>query len=410
MGTLINKRVLLGVTGGIAAYKSADLARRLCDAGAEVRVVMTQAATEFITPLTMQAVSGHPVYEHLLDTAAEAGMGHIELARWADVVLVAPASANFLARLVQGRAEDLLSTLCLATQAPVAVAPAMNQQMWANAATQANLVTLRHRGVHVLGPGEGSQACGDVGLGRMLEPLQIVDLTAGIFTAGELDDLTVVVTAGPTWEAIDPVRGITNKSSGKMGYAVAEAAVEAGARVILISGPTALPAPDRVTTVRVTTAQEMYDAVHARIRTADVFVGVAAVADYRPVDPQVAKIKKAAETLTLELVRNPDILESVAKLSPRPFIVGFAAETHDIERYAREKLERKNLDLVAANRVGGPSGGFESDDNQLTLIEHSSTTELPAGTKRQLARALIHHIAGRMNMSRRTKRSEAGSH
>lgn len=405
MGTLMNKRVLLGVTGGIAAYKSADLARRLRDAGAEVRVVMTQAATEFITPLTMQAVSGHPAYQHLLDTEAEAGMGHIELARWADLVLIAPASANFIARLVQGRADDLLSTLCLATRAPVAVAPAMNQQMWANAATQANLVTLRNRGVHVVGPGEGSQACGEVGLGRMLEPLQIVEFAAGIFKSGELDGLTVIVTAGPTWEAIDPVRGITNKSSGKMGYAVASAAMEAGARVILISGPTALTDPDRVTTVRVTTAQEMYDAVHRHAGTADIFIGVAAVADYRPAETQTGKIKKSAERLTLELVRNPDILESVAKLSPRPYTVGFAAETHNLERYGREKLERKQLDLVAANLVGGPSGGFESDDNQLLLIEANHTTELPAGNKRQLARTLVHHIAGRVNARHRTKNS-----
>ncbi len=403
----MNKRVLLGVTGGIAAYKSADLARRLRGAGADVRVVMTPAATEFITPLTMQAVSGHPVYQHLLDTDAEAGMGHIELARWADLVLVAPASANFLARLVQGRAEDLLSAICLATQAPVAVAPAMNQQMWANAATQANLATLRKQGIHVFGPGEGSQACGDVGLGRMSEPTELVELTAGLFNSGELNGLTVVITAGPTWEAIDPVRGITNLSSGKMGYAVAEAAIEASARVILISGPTALPDPDRVTTVRVTSAREMYDVVHAHIGDADVFVGVAAVADYRPTQTHANKLKKNAEHLTLDLVRNPDILESVARLASRPFVVGFAAETDDLERNAREKLERKNLDLVAANRVGGPAGGFGSDDNQLILIENNNTTELPAGSKHQLARLLIHHIAARVNSSRRTKRSGA---
>lgn len=408
MGTLINKRVLLGVTGGIAAYKSADLVRRLREAGAEVRVVMTQAATEFITPLTMQAVSGHPVYEHLLDTEAEAGMGHIELARWSDVVIIAPASANFLARLAQGRAEDLLSAICLATDAPVALAPAMNQQMWANVATQTNLATLRKIGIHVFGPGEGSQACGDVGPGRMLEPTELVELTARLFAHGQLDGLTVVVTAGPTWEAIDPVRGITNKSSGKMGYAVAEAAAEAGARVILVSGPTALPDPERVTTVRVTSAQEMHDAVHAHLSNADIFIGVAAVADYRPVETYPTKLKKNAERLTLELVRNPDILESVTKLRQRPFTVGFAAETDDLERNAREKLERKNLDLVAANRVGGPHGGFESDDNQLILIERNGTTELPPGTKRQLARALIHHISTRINTSRRTQRSEVG--
>jgi phosphopantothenoylcysteine decarboxylase/phosphopantothenate--cysteine ligase len=407
MGSLTNKRVLLGVTGGIAAYKSADLTRRLRDAGAEVRVVMTQSANEFITPLTMQAVSGHPVYSHLLDTEAEAGMGHIDLARWADVVLIAPASANFIARLTQGRAEDLLSAICLATQAPVAVAPAMNQQMWANPATQANLVALRRRGVHVFGPGEGSQACGEVGLGRMSEPLELVALAAALFDSGVLDGLSVVVTAGPTWEAIDPVRGITNKSSGKMGYAVAMAAMEAGARVVLVSGPTTLPDPERVTTVRVTSAQEMYDAVHSHIANADIFIGVAAVADYRPVEIKPGKIKKSAERITVELVRNADILESVAKLEPRPFVVGFAAETDNVIENAREKLTRKNLDLVAANRVGQAGSGFEADHNQITLVERDGTTELPAGTKQQLARALVQHIAAKLDTSRRTTRRAA---
>ena len=400
MASLANKHVLLGVTGGIAAYKSADLTRRLRDAGAEVRVVMTQGANEFITPLTMQAVSGHPVHTQLLDTEAEAGMGHIDLARWADAVLVAPASANFLARLTQGRAEDLLSAICLATPAPVAVAPAMNQQMWGNPATQSNLVALRRRGVHVFGPGEGVQACGDVGLGRMSEPVELVAQTAQLFESGTLDGLAIVVTAGPTWEAIDPVRGITNRSSGKMGYAVAQAAMEAGARVTLISGPTALPDPERVTTYRVTSAKEMYDAVHAHVRDADIFIGVAAVADYRPAEAKPGKIKKSAERLTLELVRNPDILDSVARLQPRPFVVGFAAETDNVLDNARAKLAAKNLDLVAANRVGEPGSGFEADHNQITLIERDGTTELPAGTKQQLARALVQHIAGRLFTSR----------
>lgn len=399
----MNKRVLLGVTGGIAAYKSADLVRRLRDAGADVQVVMTTSAKEFITPLTMQAVSGHPVHEQLLDTNAEAGMGHIELARWADVVLVAPASANFLARLTQGRAEDLLSAICLATQAPVAVAPAMNQQMWANPATQSNLTALRRRNVHIFGPGDGAQACGEIGLGRMSEPTELAAMTAELFNLGALDGLTVVVTAGPTWEAIDPVRGITNKSSGKMGYAVAQAAMEAGAKVVLVSGPTALPDPARVTTVRITSAQEMYDAVHAHISDADIFIGVAAVADYRPVETHKNKIKKNSEHMTLELVKNPDVLDSVAKLSDRPFIVGFAAETDDVVNNARAKLENKKLDLVAANRVGVPGSGFESDTNQLTLIEPGSQTELPAGTKQQLARTLINHIAGRLHAGHRIK-------
>lgn len=394
MGTLINKRILLGVTGGIAAYKSADLVRRLRESGAEVRVVMTTAATEFITPLTMQAVSGHPVYRNLLDTDAEAGMGHIELARWADAVLVSPASANFLARLAQGRADDLLSAVCLATEAPVAVAPAMNQQMWDNAATQANLVTLGKNRIKIFGPAEGSQACGEVGPGRMLEPVELVTLTSELFATGELDGLAVIVTAGPTWEAIDPVRGLTNRSSGKMGYAVAEAAAEAGARVTLVSGPTFLPDPERMRIIRVTSAQEMSDAVLALAPAANIFIGVAAVADYRPVTPTDKKIKKAGDRMTLELVRNPDILAAVAALKPAPFTVGFAAETDNVEQHARLKLESKNLDLIAANRVG-PDLGFESDENSLLLVERENVTNLPAQPKPKLARALIRYVATR---------------
>ncbi len=403
MGSLVNKRILLGVTGGIAAYKSADLVRRLRDAGAEVRVVMTASATEFITPLTLQAVSGHPVYQHLLDTApglkhagaGAAGMGHIELARWADAVLVAPASANFLARLAQGRADDLLSTVCLATEAPVAVAPAMNQQMWNNPATQSNLAAIKKNAVRIFGPAEGSQACGEVGPGRMLEPVELVTLTSELFATGELDGLTVLVTAGPTWEAIDPVRGLTNRSSGKMGYAVAEAAAEAGARVILVSGPTALADPALVRTIRVTSAQEMHDAVHQHATEADIFIGVAAVADYRPARTADRKIKKTNKSMTLELERNPDILASVAALRPAPFTVGFAAETENLEQHARAKLENKKLDLVAANRVGADLG-FESDENSLLLVEREGTTELPVQPKAKLARALIRHIAARV--------------
>jgi phosphopantothenoylcysteine decarboxylase/phosphopantothenate--cysteine ligase len=394
MGTLINKRILLGVTGGIAAYKSADTVRRLREAGAEVRVVMTAGAAEFITALTLQAVSGHPVYQHLLDTDAEAGMGHIELARWADAVLVAPASANFMARLAQGRADDLLSAVCLATESPVAVAPAMNQQMWNNSATQANLATLKKNGIRIFGPAEGSQACGEVGPGRMLEPAELVTLMADLFTAGELDGLRVVVTAGPTWEAIDPVRGLTNRSSGKMGYAVAQAAMEAGANVMLISGPTALPDPERVHTVRVESAQEMHDAVHAQIADADIFIGVAAVADYRPARTVGEKIKKTEAKMTFELERTPDILASVAALKPAPFTVGFAAETENLEQHARQKLEAKKLDLVAANRVGADLG-FGTDENSLLLVEPGAVTELPMQPKAKLARALIRHIAAR---------------
>ena len=395
MGTLVHKRVVLGVTGGIAAYKSADLARRLQEAGADVRVVMTQAAIEFITPLTMQAVSGHPVHLHMLDAEAESGMGHIELARWADVVLVAPASANFVAKLAHGRADDLLSTLCLATEAHVAIAPAMNQQMWQNAATQANLTTARKNGVIVFGPASGSQACGEVGPGRMLEPTELVLLTSELFTTRSLDGANVVVTAGPTWEAIDPVRGITNRSSGRMGYAVAEAAAEAGARVVLVSGPVALPDPPHMTVVRVTSAQEMHAAVHKHISHCDIFIGVAAVCDYRPKRTAAQKIKKSADTMTIELVKNEDILASVAALTPAPFTVGFAAETENVERYARAKLKDKAVDLIAANDVSAKESGFESDYNRLLLVDQHSVVELPRQHKTQLARALIEHVAQR---------------
>lgn len=407
MGTLTNKRILLGVTGGIAAYKSADLARRLREAGADVRVVMTRGALDFITPLTMQAVSGQPVHTEMVGAESKTGMEHIELARWADAVLVAPASADFLARLSQGRADDLLTAVCLATTAPVAVAPAMNAQMWANPATQANLLALRRRAVRVFGPGEGDLACGETGAGRLLEPAELVALVAGLFETGALDGLTVLVTAGPTWEAIDPVRGITNKSSGKMGYAAAQAAAEAGARVILVSGPTALPEPERVQVIRVTSAQEMHDAVHARVRGAHIFIGVAAVADYRPAEAAPRKLKKGAERLTLELVKTPDILASVAALERRPFTVGFAAETENLEQNAREKLVGKRLDLVCANRVGAGLG-METDTNSLLLVDAGGVTELPAATKDRLARALIPHISRKYHASQERQRQTEG--
>ena len=403
MGTLTNKRLLLGVTGGIAAYKSADLVRRLRDAGADVQVVMTQAATEFITPLTLQALSGHPVHRHLLDSEAESGMGHIALARWADAILVAPASANFCARLAQGRADDLLSALCLATASPIAVAPAMNRQMWDNPATQGNLDQLRQRGIPLFGPAEGSQACGETGPGRMLEPAELVTLTSTLFDTGQLDGLNVVITAGPTWEAIDPVRLLTNRSSGKMGYALAEAAAEAGARVTLISGPTALPPPERVTTLGVISALEMFEAVHAHLEHAQLFIGVAAVADYRVESVAKEKIKKSSDTLTLTLVRNPDILASVAARLPAPFTVGFAAETQDLVPQARAKLLAKKVDLVAANLVGLTGSGFESDDNRLTLVDHAGHVELPLVSKPQLARLLIQHISTRYHAKNTTQ-------
>ena len=339
MQRLVNKRILLGVTGGIAAYKAADLVRRLQDAGAQVRVVMTQGACEFITPLTMQALSGHPVHTTLLDPAAEAAMGHIELARWADLVLIAPASANFMARLAHGHGNDLLSTLCLATGAPIAIAPAMNQQMWADTSTQKNLLILQEKGIHVFGPGSGSQACGDVGAGRMLEPLEIIQQAAEVFDYSLLTGKHVVITAGPTREAIDPVRYITNKSSGKMGFALAEAAAEAGARVTLIAGPVNLPTPNRVDRIDVVRAVDMYETCMEVVETGcDVFIATAAVADYRPTVTADHKIKKSTEEIHLTLVKNPDIVASVAEHNKRPFTVGFAAETQDVMAYAADLL------------------------------------------------------------------------
>ncbi|MFV1997232.1 MAG: bifunctional phosphopantothenoylcysteine decarboxylase/phosphopantothenate--cysteine ligase CoaBC [Acidiferrobacterales bacterium] len=405
MASLTNKRILLGLTGGIAAYKSADLARRLRDAGAEVRVVMTRAAEEFITPLTMQAVSGQPVHRHLMDKATESGMGHIELARWADLILVAPASANFMAKLNQGRADDLLSTVCLATGATIALAPAMNQQMWANPATQRNVFGLKQLGIHLFGPASGDQACGETGPGRMLEPDEIVVKAGTLFETGALAGLCVTVTAGPTWEGIDPVRGITNRSSGKMGYAVAEAAVEAGARVVLISGPTSLAAPDRTRRVNISSAEQMIQTVMDNIEQTDIFIGVAAVADYRPKVPAQDKIKKNAPTLTLELVRNPDILASVAARSDAPFTVGFAAETNDVLENARQKLHDKGVDLIAANQVGQVDKGFDAEHNALTLIDKEGTTELGEQTKTKLARKLIQQIAKRFHAKNTTKNS-----
>ena len=386
-------RILLGVTGGIAAYKSPDLVRRLRERGAEVQVVMTEGAKQFVTPLTFQAVSGRDVRDSLWDATAEAAMGHIELARWADAVLVAPATAEFLARLAQGRADDLLATLCVATSAPVHVAPAMNQQMWANAATQANVATLRARGVSVLGPASGEQACGETGDGRMLEPAELAALVMDSLSAARpLAGCKVVVTAGPTRERIDPVRYISNRSSGKMGYAVAQAAREAGADVVLVSGPVSLPAPAGVTRVPVESAQQMHDAVHAALEGADIYIGAAAVVDYRPAAVAGQKIKKYSDTMTLELVRAPDILASVAALEHRPFVVGFAAETQDVERNARAKLECKRLDLIAANQVGDGIA-FDRDDNALLLLWPGGREELLTCGKLELARQLVGRIA-----------------
>jgi phosphopantothenoylcysteine decarboxylase/phosphopantothenate--cysteine ligase len=390
MTSLANKQILLGVTGGIAAYKSADLVRRLQDAGARVQVVMTPAAQEFITALTLQALSGNPVHTELLDPAAEAGMGHIQLARWADLVLIAPASADFMARLTQGMGNDLLTSICLATAAPIALAPAMNQGMWRNASTQANLDILIQRNIHIFGPADGGQACGDIGPGRMLEPLQLVAAAASLFISGSLAGKKVVITAGPTREALDPVRYLSNYSSGKMGYALAEAAAEAGAETILISGPTQLPVPDRVTRIDVITALDMYVASMREAEGCDLFIAAAAVADYRPEHIATQKMKKGeSDTLTLTLVKNPDIVASVAARNPKPFTIGFAAESENLLEYARSKLVRKNVDLVIANNISGSHIGFNSDDNAVTLVDEQSATEISQRSKHQLARELI---------------------
>lgn len=393
MKQLSNRHILLGVTGGIAAYKSAELIRRLKDHGAEVRVVMTAAAMEFITPLTLQALSGNPVHTTLLDPEAEAGMGHIELARWADLILVAPASADFMARLANGRGDDLLTTLCLATAAPVALAPAMNQGMWRDAATQANAATLASRKIALFGPAAGEQACGDVGPGRMLEAEELAAHAAGIFNSRSLDGVHLTITAGPTREAIDPVRYISNHSSGKMGYALAAAAADAGAIVTLISGPTNLPCPERVTRVDTISAQDMFDATMGTLDNCQLFIGCAAVADYRPSSIAEQKIKKDNDSMHIELVRNPDIVSTVAKHSKRPITVGFAAETQDLLHYARGKLERKNLDLIIANDVSNTAIGFNANDNAVTAIWKDGDCQIPQMGKSQLAAQLISLIA-----------------
>ena len=387
-------RILLGVTGGIAAYKSPDLVRRLRERGAEVQVVMTDGASRFITALTLQAVSGRPVRDALWDEAAEAAMGHIELARWADAVLVAPATAAFLARLAHGHADDLLSTLCLATSAPLFVAPAMNQQMWANPATAANIAVLKDRGIAILGPGEGDQACGETGPGRMLEPMQLAELTLSRLSASRvLAGQRVVVSAGPTRERLDPVRFISNRSSGKMGYALAQAARDAGATVVLVSGPVAIDPPRGVEFVPVESAQQMYDAVHRALAAADIYIGAAAVADYQAPAVAAQKIKKSAERMQLDLVRAPDILASVAALkSGRPFVVGFAAETENVEENARAKLVRKRADMIAANQVGDGLA-FDCDDNSLLVLWEGGREEIGSCGKPELARRLVTLIA-----------------
>jgi phosphopantothenoylcysteine decarboxylase/phosphopantothenate--cysteine ligase len=393
------QKILLGISGGIAAYKTPELVRRLVERGTTVQVVMTQAAASFVTPLSLQAVSGRPVRSALLAPEAEAGMDHIALARWADLILLAPATAHLIARLAHGLADDLLTTLVLASTAPVILAPAMNQQMWQHPATVENMRLLRDRGCRVLGPAEGAQACGETGPGRMLEPAEIAEQAlaadAPTQTGGRLAGVPVLLTAGPTREAIDPVRYVGNRSSGKMGYALAAALTRAGAAVTLVSGPTALPCPQAVTRVQVESAAEMYSAVMARAGDCSLFIAAAAVADYRPALPLSAKLKKASDRLTLELVRNPDILAAVAALPSAPFTVGFAAETETLAAHATEKLQRKGLDMVAANLVGTAVGGFESDDNALLVLWPGGSRTLALMPKPALATALTELIAER---------------
>ena len=395
MPLLAEKHIVLGITGGIAAYKSAEIVRRLIEQGAVVQVVMTEAAKAFIAPLTLQALSGRPVRDSLLDPSAESGMGHIEIARWADQIVIAPASADFIARLAGGMASDLLTTVCLATSAPIALAPAMNQGMWNNTATQRNIDTLTADGVSLLGPASGAQACGDVGPGRMLEPADIVNHLMDSGKVRALDGTNVTITAGPTWEALDPVRALSNHSSGKMGYAVAAAAAAAGASVTLVSGPTALNPPSGIRYQPVQSAEDMLAAVEREIEDCDVFIGVAAVADYRPAQSASSKIKKHTESVTLELVRNPDILARVAQNPKRPFTVGFAAETDQAIPNARDKLQRKGLDLIAVNQINATNNPFGSEENHLVLISETDEIDLGRDSKTALAEHLIAEIAHR---------------
>ncbi|WP_425669179.1 bifunctional phosphopantothenoylcysteine decarboxylase/phosphopantothenate--cysteine ligase CoaBC [Vibrio owensii] len=388
MQTLAGKKILLGISGGIAAYKCAELTRRLIERGAQVQVVMTKAAKEFITPLTMQAVSGRPVSDSLLDPAAEASMGHIELAKWADLVLLAPATADLIARMSAGMGNDLLTTLVLATDSPVAVSPAMNQQMYRNVATQENIATLARRGMHIWGPAAGEQACGDVGPGRMLEPMQLVHLCEQFFQPKLLAGQSVLITAGPTREAFDPVRYISNHSSGKMGFALANAAAQLGAKVTLVSGPVSLNTPAGVERINVASAQEMHDAVMAHAPSHDAFISCAAVADYRPENVASQKLKKTEnnDQMTINMVKNPDIVATVANMTEqRPFTVGFAAETNDVETYARGKLVKKNLDMICANDVSVEGQGFNSNDNAITLFWPEGEQALALESKEALS-------------------------
>jgi len=401
---LDKQRVLLGVTGGIAAYKSPDLVRRLQDAGAEVRVVMTPSATRLVAPTVFQAVSGHPVRSELWDDAAEAAMGHIELARWATLVLIAPATAHLMSQLANGAAGNLLTTLCLATSAPVVLAPAMNQAMWRHAATQANRATLQSRGVRFIGPASGSQACGDVGPGRMVEPTDIVAALGEVTDSdigGLLNGIRVLVTAGPTREPIDPVRFVSNRSSGKMGFAVASAAVAAGAEVTLVAGPVQLPTPSGVRRIDVETAAEMFSATLERIAEVDIYIGAAAISDYRP-EPADQKIKKHKDRLVLDMQKSPDLLATIAARSAAPFTVGFAAETERLEEYARRKLEEKQLDMIVANQVGAKLG-FDADENSALVLWRDGQEALGRMAKQDLARRIVALVARRFTTARESR-------
>lgn len=415
MNYLHNKHIILGVSGGIAAYKSADLVRRLQDAGAIVRVVMTSAATEFVTPLTFQALSGQPVHTDLFDLQAEAAMGHIELARWVDLILIAPASANTLAKLSWGQADNLLTTLCLASQARIAVAPAMNHIMWQAEATQDNIQRLSQRGVLILGPDTGSQACGETGEGRMLEPLEIIrEITQQLNNTPRntlLTGLKLIITAGPTFEALDPVRYIGNRSSGRMGFAIAQAALDAGAQVTLVAGPVQLNCHNSIHRIDVESASQMHSAVMQRIAQQDIFIATAAVADYAPMETQQQKIKKTSEDLNIKLQANPDILSAVAALKNAPFSVGFAAETHKLEQYARQKLKKKKLDMIAANKVshsndGSEDTGFNSEYNTLDIYWENDHIHFSRDKKNIIAQQLITLVAERYKFKHKIKKTK----
>jgi phosphopantothenoylcysteine decarboxylase/phosphopantothenate--cysteine ligase len=398
---MAKQNIILGVTGGIAAYKAPELVRRLREHNACVQIVMTDSSTQFVMETTLHAVSGLPVRRSLWDRDAEAAMSHIELARWADLVLIVPATAEFMARIAAGSAPDLLSTLCLATEAPIVIAPAMNHVMWASLAVQANCKVLEERGIKVLGPEDGDQACGETGVGRMMEPNDIVSVIQSIVpisiittVQSQIKGRTVMITAGPTREAIDPVRYITNRSSGKMGFAIAHAARDAGAQVILISGPVSLCKPDGVEFIQVETAEQMFAAVHQHIQDLDIFIAVAAVSDYRPKKPEQNKIKKTKEVMQVDLIKSPDILTSVAKLSSGPFTVGFAAETERVRSYALGKLKNKKLDMIIANQVG-VDRSFDCDDSEVEVFWRGGERSFPMMAKSELAMQLIQLIAER---------------